>query len=197
MVFTVPVAAKELVRTFFIMFDNHDAAAQVTFLVDRLVPEDKVAVRILAAAVKDAASFRLALDERPLAAFRAGNAQIFDDGLGVAAFREVGAGQEFAEAAEFIDHRRPADFADLTRFLTGNGDLFHLRFGLVHFRLKDVIKFLQDVGIRIVALFDGVEGFFHMGRKADVDDAGKVFFRRSTMMTPSSVGMNCLSFFST
>ena len=68
-------------------------------------------VRILAAAVKDAASFRFALDERPLAAFRAGNAQIFDDGLGVAAFREIGAGQEFAEASEFIDHGRPADLS--------------------------------------------------------------------------------------
>ena len=113
MIFTFCIAAKNLIRPFFIMFDNHDTAANRALLVDRLVPEDKVTFRILAAAVEDAAPLGFALDERPLAALGTSNAQVFDDGLGIATFREIRAGQEFAETAEFIDHRRAAEFANL------------------------------------------------------------------------------------
>ena len=75
MVFTLCIAAENLIGSFFIMFDNHDAATKGTLLVDRLIPEDEVTFRILAAAVKDAAPLGLALDERPLAALGTGNPQ--------------------------------------------------------------------------------------------------------------------------
>lgn len=159
------------------MFDDHDTAANRAFLVDRLVPEDEVTFRVLAAAVEDAAPLGLTLDERPLAALGTSNAQVFDNGLGIATFREIRASQEFAETAEFIDHGRAAEFTDLSRILARNRDLFHLFFGFVHFRFENIIKFLQDVAVRILALLDGVQFFFHVGRKADVDDLGEIFFQ--------------------
>ena len=51
MIFTVRIAAEELIRAFLIMFYSHDAAAEVAFLIDGLVPEDEIALRIFTAAV--------------------------------------------------------------------------------------------------------------------------------------------------
>ena len=65
MIFTVRIAAKEFIRAFFIMFYGHDAAAEVTFLIDGLVPENEIALRIFAAAVEDAAPLGLALNLLP------------------------------------------------------------------------------------------------------------------------------------
>lgn len=110
MIFTFRIAAEELIRTFFIMFDGHNTATELALLIYRLVPEDEITFRILAATVEDAASFGLAPDERTLAAFGTGNAQIIDDGLGIMTFGKIRTGQEFAKPSEFIDHRRTAEF---------------------------------------------------------------------------------------
>ena len=69
------------------MFDNHDAATKGTLLVDRLVPEDEVTFRILAAAVKDAAP--LGLDDGVPLPHLDRVIPVFDDGLGIAAFQEM------------------------------------------------------------------------------------------------------------
>ena len=159
------------------MFDGHNTATELALLIYRLVPEDEITFRILAATVEDAASFGLAPDERTLAAFGTGNAQIIDNGLGIMTFGKIGTGQEFAKPSEFIDHRRTAEFTHFSRILSGYGDFFHALFGRFHFRLKDIIKFFQDVDIGVLPLFDGIQFFFHMSREADVDDAFKELFQ--------------------
>ena len=92
MIFTFTIAAEYLGRSALIMLDDHDTAAFGAFLIDRLVPDHEIAVRILAAAVKYAAPLGLALDESPFAALWAGNPQVFDDGLRIAALWKIRAG---------------------------------------------------------------------------------------------------------
>ena len=160
------------------MFYRHNTAAEAAFFIDRLVPKHEIAFRIPIAAVKLAATLRFPLDQVPFTAPGTRNARIFDDSFRIAAFGEVGTGQKLAEAPEFIDHRRAAPFADLSRILAGNGHLFHTAFGVLEFGAKYIVKLMQYVRIRVAALFDAVEGFFHMRRKVDVNNAFKVILQQ-------------------
>ena len=113
MIFTRIVATEYFIRSGLVMLDHHDAATQGAALVNWFVPHDEIAFGILAATVEYAATLRFAADHRPLAALGTGNAQILYNRLCIAAFREIGASQEFAEAAKFIHHGCAAELAFL------------------------------------------------------------------------------------
>ncbi|MNY81607.1 hypothetical protein D3C86_2232510 [compost metagenome] len=61
-------------------------------------------------------------------AFRTAYTDILNDRLGVAAFRKSGAGQEFAEPAQLIDHRLAAFLTQLIGDLIFNLDFLHFFF---------------------------------------------------------------------
>ena len=112
MIFTFLIAAKQLIRSLFIMFDCHDAATKLAFFIDRLIPQDKITMRIFATAVKDTALLRFPFNQGAFAAFRARNPHIFDDGFRIATFREIGTCQKLAKTAKFIYHGRTTKFTD-------------------------------------------------------------------------------------
>ena len=74
MFFTVRITAKDFIRPFFIMFHNHNTSTVWAFLIDRLIPQDEIAVWIMAATVEDTAPFRFPFNQRSFAAFRTRNA---------------------------------------------------------------------------------------------------------------------------
>ena len=92
---------------------NHIASAFRTLLFGRLLPGDKIALRIALAAVKFSSLFRL-FDDHFFSAFGTGDSRFFKIRLRVAAFREAGTGQELPVGAIFDDHAPSAELTPVS-----------------------------------------------------------------------------------
>ena len=90
-----------------VALEHHGAAADRTAVVHGHVPGGEVALRVPLAAVEHAPALGVAHEDRA-AALGAVRVDRADDGHGVAAGREVRAGQELAEPPHLVDHHGAA-----------------------------------------------------------------------------------------
>ena len=111
---TVRIRAGNDLLARFIGFLRHDGSASLTELVDRLIPERHVALRVAAASVENAAAMASALHHMPFMALRTDDARVDHDGFIRAAGRTF---QITAIGACAIDHERTAGIAFHIRHL--------------------------------------------------------------------------------
>ena len=166
--------------------DNLFAAAADLFLdqvvvtfwtgaTDWFVPRSKFAGWVAVTSIEDAVSFALALDDLAFLTKGAGNADGLDDLLGIAAVWEIRTGVEFAIFAQLDDHGLATDITVKTCWLILDLDFFHLAFGLGQFKLKGLVKAIDDLLPLLLANFDIIQFLLHFGSKGDVDDIGEKF----------------------
>ncbi len=154
-------------------------AAFRTLLLGGLIPRHKGAVGIVAASEIGIAALGFAPDDLT-AAFRAGDAGLLDNRLGIFALRIARAGEKLAEPAGFDDHFAPAKLADDIGFLVLDLDALSLEilFRLLQRGLKVAVETAQNLDIGHFAAFDLVQLLFHMRRKGQVGDRGELIHKQ-------------------
>ena len=98
------------VKIAFSLFHKEHIAANGTFFIRGHIPNGKITFWIFGATEKDGPVLAEALDER-CAAFRASNADLLTDGLGIFAFREIAASIKLTVTALADDDIAAAELA--------------------------------------------------------------------------------------
>ena len=157
------------------MLYHHSAAVRAGF-VKRLVPGGVIAVRISFAAIEDLAGFALAFEDIG-AALRTFYTNRVQNGFGIAAFGEVGASQELAEAPLADNHH-----GAVVALVAGNVGYLERDFNdrnchacVVQILFEGTIEFAEDLVLGVLLLSNLIQLFLHLGSEADVDESLEIF----------------------
>ena len=105
----------------------------------------------------------------------AGNADGLDNLLGIAAIWEIGAGIKLAVFAQFDNHWLTTNITVKTSWFVLDLDFFHLAFGLGQFKLKWLVKAIDDLLPLLLTNLDIIQFLLHFGSKGDVDNVWEKF----------------------
>ena len=157
------------------MLYHHSAAVRAGF-VKRLVPGGVIAVGISFAAIEYLAGLAFAF-KNISAALRTFYANRVQDRLGIAAFGEVGASQEFAEASLADNHH-----GTVVALVAGNVGYLQRDFndrnchaGVVQLLFEGTVEFAEDFVLGVLLLGNLIQLFLHLGGEADVDEFLEIF----------------------
>ena len=157
------------------MLYHHSAAVRAGFI-KRLIPGGVIALRIFFAAIEYLAGFALAFKDIG-AALRTFYTNRVQDRLGIAAFGEVGASQELAEAS-FADNHHGAVVA----LVAGNVGYLQRYFDdrnghtcMVQLFFEGTVEVAEDLILGVLLLGNLIQLFLHLGGEADVDKLLEVF----------------------
>ena len=157
------------------MLYHHSAAVRAGF-VKRLVPGGVIALRISFTAIEYLAGFALAFEDigTALRTFYTNRVQ---NGFGIAAFGEVGASQELAEASLADNHHRA-----VVALVAGNVGYLQRDFHdrnchacVVQILFEGAVEFAENFVLSMLLFGNLVQLFLHLGGEADVDEALEVF----------------------
>ena len=154
----------------------HHSAAVRAFFVKRLIPGGVIALGIFFAAIEYLTGFALAFEDIG-AALRTFYTNRVQNGFGIAAFGEVGASQELAEASLADNHH-----GAVVALVAGNvGDLqrdFDNRNShacVVQILFEGTIEFAENFVLGVLLLGNLIQLFLHLGGEADVDESLEIF----------------------
>ena len=151
-----------------IMTEQRGAALRA-LLFRHLIPRHKRTFRIIVAAQKREAALGFQLNDIA-AAFRAVNAGLDGNVLGVFAVRISGARQKLAESAGFDDHVLAALFADFIGHFVFDFDAlpFEILLCLLQCCFKSVIETAQNLYVADFSVFNFIQLFFHVRGKFQI-----------------------------
>ena len=157
------------------MLYHHSAAVRAGF-VKRLVPGGVIALRILFTAIEYLAGFTLAF-EGIGAALRTFYTNRVQNGLGIAAFGEVGASQKLAEASLADNHHGAvvALVAGNVRYLQRDFHDRNCHACVVQILFEGTVEFAEDLVLSMLLFCNLVQLFLHLGSEADVYESLKIF----------------------
>ena len=146
------------------------------FLVKRFIPSGIIAVGISFTAIEYLAGLAFAFKDIG-AALRTFNTNRVQNGFGIAAFGEVGASQELAEASLANNHH-----GAVVALVTGNVGYLERDFDdrnsnacVVQILFEGTIEVAENFVLGVLLLSNLIQLFLHLGSEADVDESLKIF----------------------